>query len=65
MSELKAGDKVDGRVLYKHSFVGWRVDIGATKQAFLEFEEGHDGFPPQKMNTWRHSRALDGLDVTI
>ena len=29
------------------------VNIGATKDAFLEFEEAFDGFPPQKFSTWR------------
>ena len=29
------------------------VDIGAIKDAFMEFEECCDGFPPNKMFTWR------------
>ena len=29
------------------------VDIGAIKDAFMEFEECCEGFPPNKMFTWR------------
>ena len=33
------------------------VNIGAEKQAFLEFEEACDGFPQEGMSTWR-ARAI-------
>lgn len=35
------------------------VDIGATKDAFMEFEEGCDGFPVDGINTWRHLSVFE------
>ncbi|CAK9023761.1 unnamed protein product [Durusdinium trenchii] len=65
LEDLKVGEEVDGRVIKKFFPNGWFVNIGATKDAFLEFEEAFDGFPPQKFSTWRKGASLSARILEI
>ena len=58
LKDLKVGEEVDGRVKGRYRSMGWFVDIGAIKDAFMEFEECCEGFPPNKMFTWRNGDSL-------
>eukprot|EP00435_Cladocopium_sp_Y103_P068946 s47_g32.t1 len=58
LADLKVGEEMDARIKKPWRMFGWFVDIGATKDAFMEFEEGCDGFPADGINTWRKGASL-------
>ncbi|CAJ1363208.1 unnamed protein product [Effrenium voratum] len=63
--QLSAGDTVDGRIRKRHFFQGWWVDIGATTDALLEFEEAADGYPEGGMKTWCKMDSLSARVLAV